>query len=245
MPPGTARLGRTAPLRRGGPLARSVPLLPGSGQARSAATRKPLPPVSDKRRAENRERRAMASRRFADDPRCIVPRCTRMADDLHEPLTRARGGSIADEENTVPVCRQHNDDLTLEPEWGYRLHLLRHSWAADRPVLAASSPLRLTVLRRDGWCCTGCGCEVIDVTFALWCRVSAPGSRPETPALWLALCGICAELDAGELEYRGYVLHGENPALAGVMRFDESGGGFTAYAWDDGLWHAGPQELTA
>jgi len=188
----------------------------------------------------------MAERRFPDmQPECAVPDCRRPADDLHEILTRARGGSITDEQNTVPVCRQHNEDLTLEPEWGYRLHLLRHSWAADRPVLAASSPLRLTVLRRDGWCCTGCGCEVIDVTFALWCRVPAPGCRPETPASWLALCGICAELDAGELEYRGYVLRGEDPALAGVMRFDESGGGFTAYAWDDGLWHAGPRELTA
>jgi len=71
----------------------------------------------------------MAERRFPGmQPPCDVPWCTRMADDLHEVLTRARGGSITDEENTRPVCRQHNDELTLEPAWGYELGFLRHSW---------------------------------------------------------------------------------------------------------------------
>ncbi|HEX3965799.1 MAG TPA: hypothetical protein VHZ03_55685 [Trebonia sp.] len=59
---------------------------------------------------------------------CVVPGPAHPADDLHEPLTRARGGSITDEDNVQPVCRRHNDELTLEPEWGYRLGLLRRSW---------------------------------------------------------------------------------------------------------------------
>jgi hypothetical protein len=56
--------------------------------------------------------------------------CTRRADDLNERLTRARGGSITDEANTVPVCRACNEALTLEPQWGYELGFLRHSWDA-------------------------------------------------------------------------------------------------------------------
>jgi hypothetical protein len=87
-------------------------------------------PVSKKRAAKNRERRAMRNRRWpaGERPRCARPGCPRLADDLHEILTRARGGSITDEANTVPLCRQDNDELTLEPAWGYELGLLRHSW---------------------------------------------------------------------------------------------------------------------
>ncbi len=70
----------------------------------------------------------MARRRFGGtQPDCIVPWCARLADDLHEILPRARGGSITDEENCVLVCRFHNEELTLEPDWGYQLGLLKHS----------------------------------------------------------------------------------------------------------------------
>jgi hypothetical protein len=55
-----------------------------------------------------------------------------MADDVHEPLTRARGGSITDPGNAVPLCRQCHDEITFQPEselgWAYDLGLLRHSW---------------------------------------------------------------------------------------------------------------------
>jgi hypothetical protein len=95
-----------------------------------AATRKPIKPVSDKRRAENRERRAMADHRWPDRRdgivMCAVPDCGRPADDLHEILPRGRGGSITDEKNTVPTCRQHNEELTKSPAWAYRLGLLKH-----------------------------------------------------------------------------------------------------------------------
>jgi hypothetical protein len=99
---------------------------PEGGQPLPRGTR--IPPVSRKRARKNRERRAMAQRRFPGmNPDCSVKGCLRKADDLHEALTRARGGSITDEENTFPVCRQHNEELTLEPAWGYEQGLLKHS----------------------------------------------------------------------------------------------------------------------
>ncbi len=125
-------------LRRSKPLERYTPLPAGAPLAR----RTPLRAVSVKRQRENRERRAMADQRWPDGevPACVVPWCRRLADDLHEPLTRARGGSITDEDNTVPLCRGHHDDLTGEADWGYELDLIVHSWdtrtaaqiAADR-----------------------------------------------------------------------------------------------------------------
>jgi hypothetical protein len=69
-------------------------------------------------------------------PDCAVPWCYTPADDLHEPLTRARGGSICDPENQVPLCRAHHDELTFRPEselaWAYALGLLVHSWDGDK-----------------------------------------------------------------------------------------------------------------
>jgi hypothetical protein len=77
----------------------------------------------------------MKEQRFAQErPLCVVPGPSHWADDLHEPLTRARGGSITDEANTVPMCRAHNDMLAQRPEselgWAYDLGLLKHSWGA-------------------------------------------------------------------------------------------------------------------
>jgi hypothetical protein len=63
---------------------------------------------------------------------CEVPFCNRVADDPHEPLTRARGGSITDPENVKAVCRPHHDEITFEePEWAYDLGFLKHSWPAE------------------------------------------------------------------------------------------------------------------
>jgi hypothetical protein len=109
--------------------------------------RTPIKPVSDKRAAENRERAEMIARKFPERPLCIVyqlsqqhpgvipgevtSRCSRRADDVHEPLTRARGGSVTDPGNATSPCRPCHDALGKEPSWGYKLGLLRHSW--DQP----------------------------------------------------------------------------------------------------------------
>lgn len=118
---GTSQLQAKTPLGRG-----DKSLGRGAGPAR--VTR--LQPVSAKRRQENRERRAMANARWPDGerPRCARPGCPRLADDLHEILSRARGGSITDETNTVPLCRQCNHDATRDPEDMITAGLVRHSW---------------------------------------------------------------------------------------------------------------------
>ena len=93
------------------------------------APRKPLPLVSRKRAREIRERRAMLQAKYPGITLCEVPYCNRVADDAHEPLTRARCGSITDPENVKAVCRPHHRELTdEEAEWGYDLGFLVHSW---------------------------------------------------------------------------------------------------------------------
>lgn len=83
---------------------------------------------SPKRRKQNRERRKVAEATFGLQPMCAVPSCGQRADDVHEPLTRARGGSIVDPANMQPLCRPHHDEIDGEPPWAYDLGLLKHSW---------------------------------------------------------------------------------------------------------------------
>ena len=99
-----------------------------NGEAESAPPpRKPIKPVSAKRARENRERAAMADRLWPDRREgtvmCTVPECGRLADDLNEILPRARLGSITDENNVHPCCRQHNEELTKDRHgattWGF------------------------------------------------------------------------------------------------------------------------------
>lgn len=88
--------------------------------------------MSPKRRRENRVRRQVAESTFGLSPVCAVPGCGQWADDVHEPLTRARGGSIVDPANMAPLCRFHNGQLAdEEPAWAYDLGLLKHSWEAS------------------------------------------------------------------------------------------------------------------
>ena len=83
--------------------------------------RTPLRQVSKKRQAENRERKKLIE--SLGSPRCFV--CGAPADDLHELLSRARGGSITSPENARPVCRPCHSRITTEPAWaeehGYAL----------------------------------------------------------------------------------------------------------------------------
>ena len=94
-------------------------------------------PVSKRRTRENRQRRAMVRELYPERPQCGRPGCGNWADDLHEPLTRARGGSIVDPGNQVPLCRACHDEVTFKPEselgWAYEAKLLIHSWGDDDP----------------------------------------------------------------------------------------------------------------
>jgi hypothetical protein len=120
-------LGRSKPLARRTSLTARTPL-----KAKSAPMRRtPMPQVSRKRAREIRERRAMLQAKYPGITLCEVPFCNWVADDAHEPLTRARGGSITDSSNVKAVCRPHHDEITFEePEWAYELGFLRHSWEA-------------------------------------------------------------------------------------------------------------------
>jgi hypothetical protein len=88
-----------------------------------------------KRQREQAARKRMLRARYGDEqPPCAVTGCLRPADDAHEALTRARGGSITDPGNVFPVCRYHHDLITFAPEstlsWAYDQGLLKHSWDA-------------------------------------------------------------------------------------------------------------------
>jgi len=119
---------KRSPLRRGKALERRVPLQGGSPPKR----RTPLRPGSIKRQRETRERRRMIEAKYGTGPVvCEVPWCTNLATDPHEPLTRARGGSITDPDNVRAVCPPCHQVITdRQPAWAYRLGFLVHSWEA-------------------------------------------------------------------------------------------------------------------
>lgn len=124
---------KRTPISRGTKSLKRTPMARGESRL-SRAT--PIRQQSTKRQRENRERKAMVRKLWPDmEPACIVAGCVRLADDVHEPLTRGRGGSITDPDNAVPICRPHHDDVTFgEPEWAYEQGLLIHSWDAGKQV---------------------------------------------------------------------------------------------------------------
>lgn len=58
--------------------------------------------------------------------------CEGRSTQLHEPLTRARGGSILDRNNTVAVCdncgREVHLDTSPKQQAMHKRGLLRHAW---------------------------------------------------------------------------------------------------------------------
>ncbi len=115
------------------PLRRRTPLHRGGWLAR----RTPLRSVSPKRAKVQRQRREMVREELARRELCEAGAkirfgghrslCAGLAVDLHEPLTRARGGSILDPANTVAVCRSCHDWIHAFPDAATRLGLLRYS----------------------------------------------------------------------------------------------------------------------
>jgi hypothetical protein len=115
------------PLQPGKPLERKTPLKAGGTLDRST----PIRQQSAKRQRENRERKAVLVAKYGTGPvQCEVPWCVRWADDAHEILTRARGGSITDPDNIRAVCRTCHDAITDEAPWAYEIGFLKHSWEA-------------------------------------------------------------------------------------------------------------------
>ncbi|MFI6883419.1 hypothetical protein [Streptosporangium canum] len=149
--PGTKRLQRHTPLQRGD----------------SQLARTPLRRTSRKRDQENRQRTAMKKALFPLGTLCAIPDCWAPYDDVHEPLTRARGGSITDPDNSVPLCRPMHDDLGKEPVWAYEYALLVHSWEKTPPEVLAQ--VRRSLLAGE--------VPVIDIAYCAWCRVWLPSDH--------------------------------------------------------------------
>lgn len=86
--------------------------------------------VSKKRARVNRVRRKNLIAAFGPDPMCKFPGCFRWADDAHEVLSRARGGSVTDPANVAPLCRGHHDWVTTHPSEAEFLGLSRSGFGA-------------------------------------------------------------------------------------------------------------------
>ena len=72
------------------------------------------------------ERRKLVAQMLDD---AICKRCeSAEATEVHEILTRARGGSILDKENCVPLCHSCHSWVTLNPKAAHSEGLLRNSW---------------------------------------------------------------------------------------------------------------------
>lgn len=109
------------------PLTRKTPLKPGKGLSRTT----PLRPRSSKMAARYRVRGPLVAELLAKPSICEVPWCTALATDPHEPLTRARGGSIVDPDNIRLICRPHHSEIhDKEPDWAYEHGFLFHFWEA-------------------------------------------------------------------------------------------------------------------
>jgi hypothetical protein len=104
----------------------------------------PIRRVSPRRRALLGERAALRLRVLLARPVCeagarleaALPghRCERDATDVHEPLTRARGGSIVDEANSLAVCRACHDAIHRHPTLATALGLLVSAYPGRREV---------------------------------------------------------------------------------------------------------------
>lgn len=115
---------KRTPLRRNTPLQRGEP----------PERRTRLRPVSKKREALNRARRDFVAGFLAAHPRCqagglILPvdhrhRCGVHSVDVHEVLTRARGGSVLDPGNCRAICRACHDWIHENPASATDLGLL-------------------------------------------------------------------------------------------------------------------------
>ena len=96
---------------------------------------KPPRKVSVKRAKQNRERTKVIKEILRYRSHCeagpkIVAAdrrhfCRVTPDDVHEPLTRARGGSITDPDNMVLVCRPCHDWIHNNPALAKEVGLLK------------------------------------------------------------------------------------------------------------------------
>lgn len=95
------------------------------GHANRLTRHSPIKAQSVKRQREQRLRAKMLRDTFGPNPSCA--RCGGPADDAHELLSRARGGSITDPANCVPLCRADHSWITTHP-----VEAAAEGWALSR-----------------------------------------------------------------------------------------------------------------
>ena len=117
-------------MKRSGPLKRTTPLKRGPGPQRKTR----LSPMSDKRRKVSVARREFVAEVLSHRTRCEAGsvirsvdtdhRCFGYSTDVHEVLTRARGGDILDPDNVRAICRRCHDWIHDHPADSLDLGLL-------------------------------------------------------------------------------------------------------------------------
>lgn len=100
------------------PLTRRTPLRRRASLSRMSAKAEKIAPV----------RRAFVARILLERPVCQFLGCANDSYDVHEVITRARGGSILEPDNVKALCRKHHDWIHAHPEDATALGLLAPSW---------------------------------------------------------------------------------------------------------------------
>ena len=96
--------------------------------------------VSKKRAGMSTDRAALRLRVLERSPRCeavIEPLCSYHATDVHEIKTRARGGSILDDDNCLALCRGCHRWITDNPKWALENGYVVHAWDGPAEMRAA------------------------------------------------------------------------------------------------------------
>lgn len=95
---------------------------------------KPIPFASDKTKARRPERKAVVEQVHERDQSCRAAEafpdieCTPWQLDVHEVLTRGRGGSPYDASNAILLCRNHHRWITEHPIEARAGGFVRNSW---------------------------------------------------------------------------------------------------------------------
>lgn len=119
---------KRTPLRRRKPLSAKP----------STGTKKALPYRSKKMEQIYVERRRLVKEMLEANPLCeggeliwhfdTSHRCTRTTTEVHEILTRARGGSILDKDNCVALCHSCHAWITEHPKEAHAMGMMKNSW---------------------------------------------------------------------------------------------------------------------
>jgi 5-methylcytosine-specific restriction endonuclease McrA len=94
--------------------------------------RKPINSRSVKRIEQDERRQQLRQKLLQNNPLC--QRCRKQyATDLHEVLSRGRGGSPLDENNIVLLCRICHSFVTVNPKQAVEEGFLRSAYGQDSP----------------------------------------------------------------------------------------------------------------